>query len=435
LDPPRADAPFEGFSVEKLYALVSGCRLTSPPGATHAHGGIGNSLVGAVLNQAVALRAGRDYEPLLTARLFRPLDMNDTRLSLTPELESRFAPEHGPLGFAITRWRDVGFTLGVGGYSTANDPLKMAAACGANSSPLRPLWDNTAANFSFAPQRAGMLHTGGGWFANGCYIGFDKARRRGVVVLASAHEPRHEMGILLVESEWPSDRRPQPARISRELSVSYAGQYRRSPIYALGSFVVRQNLLDAPWTVTLLPAGLFLAGLAVLLWRARNSRRRRFILGGVVLVGMGSAALLPITGLTLHYRGQAFIYDNISDVPPKAPEPVKPPVIVSVDTNRLDACVGRYAVAPGAVFPQGLRLAVWRQGAQLFGRAEHPADDRVLLGAFPLFPESETNFLEKITGAEFRFTKNEQGQVIALAQRSTRATTAWFPDWEATKLK
>jgi hypothetical protein len=142
-----------------------------------------------------------------------------------------------------------------------------------------------------------------------------------------------------------------------------------------------------------------------------------------------------ITGLTLQYRGQNFICDRISDVPPKAPEPVKPPVIVSADTNRLDACVGRYEVAPGAAFPKGLRVAVWREGAHLLGRAEHPADDRVLLGAFPLFPESETNFLDKITGAEFRFTKNEQGQVIALAQHSTGATTAWFPDWEAAKLK
>jgi hypothetical protein len=142
-----------------------------------------------------------------------------------------------------------------------------------------------------------------------------------------------------------------------------------------------------------------------------------------------------ITSLTLHYRGHAFMYDRISDVPPRAPEPVKPPVIVNLDTNLLDACVGRYEVAPGTAFPKGLNVTVWREGAQLFGRAQHPVDDRALLGAFPLFAESETNFLEKITGAEFRFTKNEQGQVTALAHHCTGATMAWFPDWEARKLK
>jgi hypothetical protein len=36
-----------------------------------------------------------------------------------------------------------------------------------------------------------------------------------------------------------------------------------------------------------------------------------------------------VTSLTLQCRGQDFTYDKISDVPPKAPEPVKPPVIVN----------------------------------------------------------------------------------------------------------
>lgn len=58
-----------------------------------------------------------------------------------------------------------------------------------------------------------------------------------------------------------------------------------------------------------------------------------------------------------------------------------------------------------------------------------------LTGAFPLFPQSETNFIEKITGAKFRFIKNEQGQVIGLAPHCSSATMVWFPDWEATKVK
>lgn len=75
-----------------------------------------------------------------------------------------------------------------GWNSAANDLLKLLSACGLNSSYLRPLWDKTVANFAFAPQRAGMLHPGGGWFVNGCCLGFDKARRRGVVVLANSYE-------------------------------------------------------------------------------------------------------------------------------------------------------------------------------------------------------------------------------------------------------
>ena len=520
MNPERADAPFAGFTAEKLYALVSNYRLTAAPGTTHLHGGIDC----AVLNQAVALRAGMDFESLLTARILRPLGMNDTRLTLTPELESRYAPEHSKLGYAVPWWRGEVFPPLVGVCSTPNDLLKMLSAFGITSSQLRPRWENMVSNFAWAPQRAGMFHTGGGWFVNGCFVGFDKARRRGVVVMANAYEPRRQLGILLLESEWQSDRRPKSAKLSNALCASFAGQYQRSPSYALGRFAIRNYLLDAPRTATLLPAGLCLAGLAMLLWRAKSPRKRRLILGGVVLAGVVLVPLLPmlssrvlcsrlqpgigircegdrlfaeatgsnlsaiedwpsarmwnqdlhpidvlfppvpvellpesetrcferlsgvpmtfardaqdkVTSLTLHYRGQSFAYDKISDVSPKAPEPVKPPVIVQLDTNVLDACVGYYEIAPGGAFPKGLKMTIWREGAQLLGRAQHPGGDRVLLGAFPLFPESETNFFEKLTGDQFQFTRNEQGQVTALAHHYTGATRAWFPDWEAKKLK
>jgi hypothetical protein len=114
--------------------------------------------------------------------------------------------------------------------------------------------------------------------------------------------------------------------------------------------------------------------------------------------------------------------------------PGKPPVFVKLDTNHLDACAGCYEVAPGAVSRTGLKLTVWRGGAELLAQAQD--DGRICpLGAFLLFPESETNFLEKFTGDQFRFIKSDQGQVTAVAHHSTGDTPTWFPDWEAKKLK
>ncbi len=51
IDPKRADNPFEGFTAEKFFALLSECRLTAEPGTTHLHGGVDRG----VLNQALAL--------------------------------------------------------------------------------------------------------------------------------------------------------------------------------------------------------------------------------------------------------------------------------------------------------------------------------------------------------------------------------------------
>ncbi len=472
LAPKRADAPFAGFTDGKFFAVVSNYQLTSPPGTTHMHPSVDHG----VLNQAMALTSGMDFEALLTTRIFRPLQMNDTRITLTPGQESRFAPEHCKSGYAMPRWHGEDFKPLAGLYSTANDLLKFLFAC-TTSTQLLPLWENTVSNFAFTPPRTGMLHTGGGWFVNGCYIGFDKARRRGVVILANAYEPRHDLGILLLESEWQSDRRPQPVKVSPELCASLAGQYRRAPDYALGRFVLHHYVFDTPRPATLLPAGLGLAILAGLLWRVGDARKRWLILGWVVLAGAVLAPLLPllsshifcarldpgigirsegerlfaldsnsnlcsiedwpsaqvwgqnvhpvdvlfppvpvellpesetrfferlsgvpmdfsrdangkVTGLALHYHGNVFRYDRISEAPPKAPVPVKPPVIVKLDTNHLDACAGCYAVPPGAVSHVGLQLTIWREGGQLLAKAQ--GDGRLCPpGAFPMFPESE----------------------------------------------
>jgi CubicO group peptidase (beta-lactamase class C family) len=93
LDPEYPDDPLAGYAAEKFFAAVSNCRLTAESGTTHLHGGA----AGGVLNQAMALKGGTDIKSLLRARVLAPLHMNDTRLTLAPEMESRLAPKHSKL--------------------------------------------------------------------------------------------------------------------------------------------------------------------------------------------------------------------------------------------------------------------------------------------------------------------------------------------------
>ena len=58
-----------------------------------------------------------------------------------------------------------------------------------------------------------------------------------------------------------------------------------------------------------------------------------------------------VTCLTVHYRGNTFSYEKISDQPPKAPEPPKPRVAIKLDTKLLDACVGHYEFRRTPRFP------------------------------------------------------------------------------------
>ncbi len=126
-----------------MYAFVSGYQLTCDPGTKYAHGSVGMGLLG----QAMALKAGTNYESLLVDRICRPLKMDSTRFTLTPELKSRLATEHNPLGYAVPSM-DWGALTPLGGlYSTANDLLKFVSAFGLTPSSLTPLMEKSVVNF------------------------------------------------------------------------------------------------------------------------------------------------------------------------------------------------------------------------------------------------------------------------------------------------
>jgi D-alanyl-D-alanine-carboxypeptidase/D-alanyl-D-alanine-endopeptidase len=93
LNPKRADNPWADYTVEKLYAFVSGYKLTCDPGTKYEYSTVGMAL----LSQAIALKAGTNYESLMVDRICRPLKMDSTRITLTPELKSRFAQGHNQL--------------------------------------------------------------------------------------------------------------------------------------------------------------------------------------------------------------------------------------------------------------------------------------------------------------------------------------------------
>jgi hypothetical protein len=51
-----------------------------------------------------------------------------------------------------------------------------------------------------------------------------------------------------------------------------------------------------------------------------------------------------------------------------------------------------------------------------------------------MIPQTETNFIEQITGAQFRFIQSANGQITAVVHHPTGGGFAWFPDWEAKKV-
>lgn len=424
LDPKRADNPLADYTIEKMYAFLSGYKLTCDPGAKHEHGGVAMGLLGDV----IALKAGTNYESLVVDRICWPLKMDSTRFTLAPELKARFATGHNQFGYAVPTV-DMGVLMPLGGLrSTANDMLKFISAnLGLMPTGLTPLMEKNVMIMGFDPLGSGIIHLSGGGFGFRSYACYDKTRRRGVVVLSNVfnsedYDDVRYLGNLLLESEWQLNQRPQETKISSQVYGSYVGQYQRSSdsVHSqpgIGIRLERDRLfaqateLELPPNAELLP----------------QSETRFFERMSSMPITFSRNAQGKVIGLTALCRGNVLSYEKISDQPPEVPEPPKPHVAIKLDTKHLDTIVGRYEVAPNAELPTGVKLTIWRHGDQLVGQAW---GENVLQGAFNMYPESETNFFDKITGAQLIFIKNDKGEVTAVVHHEVG-----LPDIKGKKLK
>lgn len=221
LDPKRADNPYADYTVGKMYAYLSGYTLTRDPGAASEYSNLGMGLLG----HAIALKAGTNYESLVVSRICRPLKMDSTGITLTPELKNRLAIGHDLFGEIAPNW-DVPVLSGAGALrSTANDLLKYVSAnLGLTHSSLTPLMRKTYENglaWGVNSELPGteIISHGGGTGGYQSFVGFDNKRRHGVVVLFNGRRviAVDELGKFLLESDWGSDRRPMKIKLSSQV--------------------------------------------------------------------------------------------------------------------------------------------------------------------------------------------------------------------------
>ena len=131
---------FADYNVRKLYAFLSSFALDREPGSRFEYSNVGMALLGHIL----ALKTGTNYEALVVERICRPLKMNSTRITLTPELQARLARGHDQLGKPAPNWEFQVYDGAGGLRSTANDLLKYVSAnIGLTPSSLTRLMEQT----------------------------------------------------------------------------------------------------------------------------------------------------------------------------------------------------------------------------------------------------------------------------------------------------
>ncbi len=244
---PRDQAnPYADYSVQQMYAFLSSYELTRDVGADYEYSNLGMGLLGHVL----ALKAGSSYEDLVRRRILGPLGMRETAITLTPALRARLAPGHDAGGAVVPNW-DLPTLAGAGALrSTAPDMLTfLAANLDSAATPLsrtlrkthggRHATNNAALQVGLGwhilsrPVGKIVWHNGGtGGYRS--FIGFDPARRLGVVVLSNADASVDDFGFHVLDETFPLQ--PPPPRrtevaIDSSVLERYVGEYEVAPTF------------------------------------------------------------------------------------------------------------------------------------------------------------------------------------------------------------
>jgi CubicO group peptidase (beta-lactamase class C family) len=215
--PKDIDNPYADYTVANLFQFLSSYKLTRDIGSQFEYSNLGVGLLG----QALARRAGMDYEALVSARVTGPLKMENTRIALSGEMKSRLAPGHNEARQPAANWDQPTFAGAGALRSDARDMLTFIAAnLGYVESPLGPAMaamtkvrrpgsgpQSDIALAWIAAKREGRViywHNGGtgGYRA---FMGFDPKSRVGVVALSnmSTRTGVDDIGLHLLDSSLP----------------------------------------------------------------------------------------------------------------------------------------------------------------------------------------------------------------------------------------
>lgn len=122
------------FTVERMYGFLSGYSLPRDPGAGQEYSNVGVGLLG----HALSLAAGEPFEQLEQERVWTPLGLHHTGITMTPWMRAHLAIGHASSGGAtVPNWNSPAIASAGAMRSTANDLLDFLwASIHADSSPL-----------------------------------------------------------------------------------------------------------------------------------------------------------------------------------------------------------------------------------------------------------------------------------------------------------
>ena len=249
--PKDPSNPYADYTVQQMYDFISSYQLTRDPGEKFEYSNLGVGLLGHTLS----LITGQSYEQMERTRVWAPLGMTGTAITLTPWMREHLALGHDEAGNVAANW-DLPTLAGAGAIrSTTIDMLKFVDA---NLHPERgaleramavahqernPIGPGTSIGLNWMVQHAGadtiVWHNGGtGGYRT--FVGIEPGRKTGVVIMTNTTGAgADDIGLHLLDPSLPLAPKPAPVkqRTAIELPASvlarYVGVYQFAPTFSI----------------------------------------------------------------------------------------------------------------------------------------------------------------------------------------------------------
>ena len=256
LKPADPANPYADYDGAKLLAFLASYKLTRDPGDNYEYSNLGVGLLGFALAQ----RAHMSYEELVRDRIFRPLHMDHSTISLSSEARKRLAQGHDAVLKPVKNW-DFDALAGAGAIrSTANDMLKfLAANVGSVNTPLQPAMERMRSVRSetgiphveiamawhiFSEFPPDLYWHNGGTAGYRSFAGMDLASKKAVVVLCNTAFDVDNIGKHVLNAKYSAPMLEELHEIHLDPRVlsEYEGSYQLAPSFAI-KFTARDGHL------------------------------------------------------------------------------------------------------------------------------------------------------------------------------------------------
>ena len=245
LKPADPANPYADYDAAKLYDFLSRYTLTRDPDEKYEYSNLAVGLLG----HALALKAGMRYEDLLRRRIFDPLGMSSTSITLSEAQKKRLAPGYDASLKPVKNW-DLDALAGAGAVRSAvDDMLKFVAA---NLELTDTTLKAAMRRMRSATKETGMPDVEIGmawhvftkfdtriWWHNGgtagyrSFVGFNPAKKEGVVVLCNTFMDNDDLGKHILESRYPVSTFQKEVPADAAVLEKYVGEYQMTPAFKI----------------------------------------------------------------------------------------------------------------------------------------------------------------------------------------------------------